>query len=79
MKVPADRDSGIGLPTFKSEVMRPGRQTRARPREAQASTHIFGEALRPLGLNNWQFTLLVMLNQRSPLTVIHSLVPVCGL
>src|SRR3954447_20877173 len=29
----------------------------------------FDEALRPVGLNNWQFTLLVMLNRPSPLTV----------
>jgi len=29
----------------------------------------FDVALRPVGLNNWQFTLLVMLNRPSPLTV----------
>ena len=29
----------------------------------------FDEALRPVGLNNWQFTLLVMINRPSPLTV----------
>jgi DNA-binding MarR family transcriptional regulator len=29
----------------------------------------FDEALRPVGLNNWQFTLLEMLNRPSPLTV----------
>jgi DNA-binding MarR family transcriptional regulator len=29
----------------------------------------FDEALRPVGLNNWQFTLLVTLNQPSPITV----------
>src|SRR4051794_1097706 len=29
----------------------------------------FDEALRPVGLNNWQFTLLVALNQPSPLTI----------
>src|SRR5206468_12298267 len=29
----------------------------------------FDEALRPVGLNNWQFTLLVMLDRPSPLTV----------
>ena len=29
----------------------------------------FDEALRPVGLNNWQFTLLVMINRPTPLTV----------
>src|SRR5438270_9920601 len=29
----------------------------------------FDEALRPVGLNNWQFTMLVILNRPSPLTV----------
>src|SRR3954451_22366256 len=29
----------------------------------------FDEALRPVGLNNWQFTLLMTLNRPSPLTI----------
>jgi DNA-binding MarR family transcriptional regulator len=29
----------------------------------------FDDAFRPLGLNNWQFSLLMMLNRPSPLTV----------
>ena len=29
----------------------------------------FDEALRPVGLNNWQFTLLVIINRPTPLTV----------
>jgi DNA-binding MarR family transcriptional regulator len=38
----------------------------------QASRRIgrrFDEALRPVGLNNWQFSLLMTLNQPTPLTV----------
>jgi DNA-binding MarR family transcriptional regulator len=38
-------------------------------RASRAIGRRFDEALRPVGLNNWQFTLLVMLNRPSPLTV----------
>ncbi len=31
----------------------------------------YDEALRPLGLNNWQFTLLMSLNKPKPMTVIE--------
>jgi DNA-binding MarR family transcriptional regulator len=38
-------------------------------RASRAIGRWFDEAFRPVGLNNWQFTLLMTLNRPSPLTV----------
>jgi DNA-binding MarR family transcriptional regulator len=38
-------------------------------RASRAIGRRFDEALRPVGLNNWQFSLLMTLNRPSPLTV----------
>jgi DNA-binding MarR family transcriptional regulator len=38
-------------------------------RASRAIGRIFDDAFRPLGLNNFQFSLLMMLNRPSPLTV----------
>jgi DNA-binding MarR family transcriptional regulator len=38
-------------------------------RASRAIGRRFDEAFRPVGLNNWQFTLLMTLNRPSPLTV----------
>ena len=38
-------------------------------RASRAIGRRFDEAFRPVGLNNWQFTLLMTLNRPSPLTI----------
>src|SRR3954471_18237149 len=52
-------------------TQRIGRQCLCLPiqRASRSIGRRFDEALRPVGLNNWQFTLLMTLNRPSPLII----------